>query len=104
MSHKNRVNISSQKPVIRAVLQEAIESVRVSLLFDDAFPNAEATAKVVQTCVIEAAKKFKPATSLIHERLVSDDQYLSKMASVVRNIFSNKYLTELNCSPVLAFR
>jgi hypothetical protein len=104
LSSKNKVNLSLQKPVIRVLLQDAIERVRVSLLFNDAFPDANVALKLVQDSVVAAAERYMPGTTAIHQRLKHNDEYLSKMTSVVRVIFSNKYFTDVICSPVLAFR
>ena len=90
MSPKNKVNISLQKPAIRVLLQDAIERVRASLLFEDTFPDANVALRVIRDCVIAAAERYMPCTSDIHERLKSNDEYLSRMASVVRIIFSIK--------------
>jgi hypothetical protein len=103
MSSRNKVNLSSQRPVICVVLKEAIELVRLSLLFDHAFPDPKVALDLARDSVVKAAKKYRPSTSTIYERLHSDDEYLSKMASVVRIIFLDKYLTEIICSRVLAF-
>ena len=103
LSSKNKVNLSMQKPVIRVLLQDAIESVRASLLFEDAFPDPNAVLRLVRKSVLDAAQKYMPGTTAIHERLKCDNEYISKLASVVRVIFSNKYLTEVIYSLVLVF-
>jgi hypothetical protein len=103
MSSKNKVNLSSQTPTIRVLLHDAIEFIRVSLLFDDAFPNPKGALEVVQNSLISAAEKYLPGTLAIRDRLKCDNEYLSKMSLVVRVIFPNKYLTEIICRYAFAF-
>lgn len=102
ISSRNKVNLNSQAPAIRTLLHDAIERVRASLLFDNAFPDTDAGLTIIRDCLLAAAERYRPGTSAILERLKCDHKYLSKMISVVRIEFSNKYITELVCSPVLA--
>jgi hypothetical protein len=95
ISDKGKVNLFSQKPAIRVLIHDAIEGARVFLLCVDAFPNASAAIQVARECVTDAAEKYQPGTSVIYERLKSDDEYLTKMASVVRFIFLKKNLVNL---------
>ena len=103
MSSQNRVNLSAQQPAIQVVLQDAIERVKVSLLFVEAFPEPDAAHEVVKESVIDAAERYLPGTLAIYNRLKGDNEYLSKMCSVVRVVFSNQCLTKDICSPALAF-
>lgn len=83
ISSKGKLNLSSQKPAIRIILQDAIEEARASLLIEGAFLDPNETTLVTRECITTAAERYKPGTSAIHERLMSDDVYLTKMASVV---------------------
>src|SRR5712672_3080763 len=95
ISDKGKVNLSSQKPAIRVLIHDAIEGAWVFLLCVDTFPNASAAIQVSWECVTDAAEKYQPRTSVIYERLKSDDKYLMKMAFVVRFIFLKKNLVNL---------
>lgn len=99
VTQKKKVNLCLQQPAIRVLLQDAIDIVRVSLMFTDAFPNANATLELVQDSVTTAAKRYRPGTSPIYERLKSDYVYKSQMATVVRTIFSNNYLLKSFAAP-----
>jgi hypothetical protein len=89
-----KMKLCLQQPVIRVLLQDANERVWVSLLFDNAFPDTDTALKMIRESILAAAERFEPGTSVIHERLKCDDEYLSKMIPLVRVIFSIKYLTE----------
>ena len=83
INSQKRLNLCSQTPTIRTLLRDAIERVRISLLFKDAFPDSNDQILVARESVIDAAEKFKPSTSVIYQRLMCDDKYLTRMASVV---------------------
>ena len=102
LTSRKKVNLTSQHAVIRVLLQDAIDSVRLSLLFDNAFPDANTMLQIVQDHLFSAAEKYKPGTAVILERLTSDNEYLTKMSSVVRLIFSNRHITEAIYSYVAA--
>ena len=102
LSSRGKVNLTSQHAVIRVLLQDTIDAVWVSLLFDNAFPDANTTLQIVQDHLFAAAEKYKPGTVVILKRLTSDNEYSTKMSSVVRLIFSNWYITEAICSYVAA--
>ena len=91
---RKKVNLTSQHVVIHVLLQDAIDSVQLSLLFDNAFPDANTTLQIVQDHLFSAAEKYKPGTVVILKRLTSDNEHLTKMSSVVRLIFSNRHITE----------
>jgi len=102
ISSRNKVNLGSQASAIRVLLWDAIDRVQVSLLFDNAFPDTQVGFSITWDCILAAAERYKPGMLDILEQLKCDHEYLLKMSSVVCIVFSNKYITELVCSPVLA--
>ena len=62
LSLRKKVNLTSQSVAICVVLQDSIEAVKVSLLFDNAFPDANATLQIVHIHLFSAAEKYKPGT------------------------------------------
>ena len=103
ISPKRKVKLTIQQPVIRVLLKDAIESVRASLLFDNAFPDTDEALTVIRKSIFYAAERYEPGTTVILERLKCDHEYLSQMCSVVCVIFINEYITEVIRSPVHAF-
>ena len=89
LSSRKKVNLTLQSAAIRVLLQDAIDTVRLSLLFDNAFPDANTTLKIIQDGLLSAAEKYKPGTSVVHEQLTSDVKYFAKLSSVMCLIFSN---------------
>ena len=80
----NKVNLSSQKPLIRVIVQDAIEELRALMLFSHAFPNATIAIGFVWESLLTVADKYRPAASAIHVRLGTDDRYMSMMVRMVR--------------------
>jgi len=77
----NRVTLTTQHPLLRTVIQEAIENLRASLLFDDAFPNAIVTPLAIRECLMSAADN--PKALMVKMRLTSDERYLTTMIRLV---------------------
>ena len=89
LSSRKKVNLTLQSTAICVILQDAIDAVQLSLLFDNAFPDANTMLKINQDCLFSAAEKYKPGTLVIHERLTSDAKYFAKFSSMMHLIFSN---------------
>ncbi|KAH9042828.1 hypothetical protein EDB84DRAFT_1559325 [Lactarius hengduanensis] len=79
-----RLLLTNQDPLVRNVVQEAIENLRASLLFDHAFPTAPIAFAFTKESLITAAEKFKPGATHIQRRLQQDEEYLSKIVPLVR--------------------
>ncbi|KAH9038023.1 hypothetical protein EDB83DRAFT_2524601 [Lactarius deliciosus] len=71
-------------PPVRNVVQEAIENLRASLLFNNAFPTAPIAFAFTKESLITAAEKFKPGATHIQCRLQQDEEYLGKIGPLVR--------------------
>ena len=63
----NRLSLSAQKPLIRVVMQDAIENLCASLLFEHAFPTAPTAIRVVWECLLAAAEQYRPGAAAIHK-------------------------------------
>ncbi|KAH9015332.1 hypothetical protein EDB85DRAFT_1898780 [Lactarius pseudohatsudake] len=79
-----RLLLTNQDPLVRNVVQEAIENLRASLLFDHAFPTATMAFAFTKESLITAAEKYKPGAIHIQRRLQQDEQYLTKIVPLVR--------------------
>jgi hypothetical protein len=100
----NRLALSAQNSLISLVVQDAINNVRASLLFDYAFPEGVDKVALVRGCLLAGAEKYKPSSSHIHERLLNDSEYMALMIHLVRAILSKKLSLNLSyCSRVLGF-
>ncbi|KAI9448875.1 hypothetical protein BJY52DRAFT_1193093 [Lactarius psammicola] len=71
----NKVMLTIQRPLVHAVIQEAIENLQAGLLFTNAFPD---------DCLLTAANRHKPGATDILERLQRDQDYMLKITPVPR--------------------
>jgi hypothetical protein len=68
---------------MHALIQDAIHNLCVVLLFEDAFPKPTVTSALIKDVLIVSAEGYKPDSQPIHQCLMSDSVYLSKMALLV---------------------
>lgn len=83
VSGTRKVTLCIQLPLMRSIILDAVEQVRISLLFTDAFPDAFAALSVIRARLIAAAASRLPIASEIHKRLVCDVDYMIKMIRLV---------------------
>ena len=95
----NKVMLTIQRPLVRAVIQEAIENLRAGLLFTNAFPDVCATLTLIQDCLLTAANHHKPGATDILERLQHDQDYMLKITPVVSPIYFEMTFTDSASQP-----
>ena len=78
-----KVMLMVQRPLIRLVIQDAIEHVRKSLLFEAAFPDTHLVMTFTRNALLAGSTLYNWAVD-IHNRLVCDHDYLNKMTRLVR--------------------
>ena len=78
----NRVMLTLQLPVMRAVLQDAIERTRANLVFGNAFPNVFDTLEYLRDALITAAELNDEGAD-IHRRLIGEHSYFINMSRPV---------------------
>ncbi|KAI0250408.1 hypothetical protein BJV78DRAFT_1283210 [Lactifluus subvellereus] len=81
-SGTNRMALTGQRPLVRLVIQDAIEILRASLVLVNAFPDADLTISLVKDALLSAADQYLPATSCMRARLEKDEQYFTKILPV----------------------
>ncbi|KAI0254978.1 hypothetical protein BJV78DRAFT_1151819 [Lactifluus subvellereus] len=81
-SGTNRMALTGQRPLVRLVIQDAIEILRASLVLVNAFPDADLTISLVKDALLSAVDQYLPATSCMHARLEKDEQYFTKILPV----------------------
>ncbi|KAH9031415.1 hypothetical protein EDB83DRAFT_2652456 [Lactarius deliciosus] len=74
-----RLLLTNQQTLVHNVVQEAIENLRASLLFNNAFPTAPIAFAFTKESLITAAEKFKPGATHIQCQLQQDEEYLGKI-------------------------
>ncbi len=82
----NKITLTNQHPLLHAVIQEAFEHLRASLLFNHGFPNANVTLSLIRVSLIAAAESHSPKALQIHLQLLNDREYMEKMIQLVSSI------------------
>jgi hypothetical protein len=77
-----RVMLTHQLPLLRSVIHDAFEGVRVSLLFGNSFPDATVIPSMTRDALVEAAESHERASN-IHQRLLFDEEYATSMIRLV---------------------
>lgn len=78
--------LTIQRPLVRVIIQDAIENLRASLLFINAFPGPACAVTFIRDALITAASQNGPAAIPVHMRLLQDEDYMAKIVSLVSNI------------------
>jgi hypothetical protein len=81
-----RFILSAQTPLIRVIIQDAIEGLRALMLFNNAFPSAAHAIEFVRDSLLAVADRYRPAASTIYGRLDKDEAYLSTMVRLVSEL------------------
>jgi hypothetical protein len=76
-----KITLTAQDSVIQVVIQDAINNLRISLLFENAFPDAIALPAVIEQSLFTAAGHSGANT--IRTRLMYDREYRLKMMRLV---------------------
>jgi hypothetical protein len=93
--------LTNQRPIIRAIVQDAIEHLRCSLLVRNAFPDPVIAFAFTKDALRLAAERCdKPGGSIIQFRLQEDDEYITKLVSLVSELTSQISRLMFNDSPV----
>ena len=82
MPGSNKVMLTLQRPVMRAVFQETFERIRAAMVFQNAFPNVYDTVEMISDTLIKAAESIDHATNIFN-RLVMDSDYTTNMSRLV---------------------
>lgn len=78
----NKIALTCQRPLIRVVIQDAMENVRADLLFKNAYPDPAVALVTIKESLLASASRH-PGASSIRRRLVFDEQYMTGMIPLV---------------------
>lgn len=90
-----KLALNSQRPLICAIVHEAFDHLRASLLFRDAFPNGAAALSFAREALIAAAEDHKTG-GLVKRRLEADDEYAVRLSSLVCPMIVEDDYTKVN--------
>jgi hypothetical protein len=88
-----KVMLMNQRPLVRVVIQNAMELVRVDLLFNYAFPDPAVSLITIKMSLLTSSSEY-PGAADIHRRLLFDEEYLASIIPLVS--FSNVRIIMLN--------
>ncbi|KAN0105102.1 hypothetical protein V8E52_011375, partial [Russula decolorans] len=83
VSGSNKIMLTVQCLLMRAVFQEAFERIRADMVFKNAFPNIYETIEMITDSLIKAAESNDRATN-IYNRLALDADYSNNMSRLPR--------------------
>jgi hypothetical protein len=85
----NKVTLTIQCPLLCLVFQDAFKNLRVSLLFNNAFPDAAVIPTFIRMALITSAKSHNRASDIL-KWLLCDEVYMAQMACLVSCMISNR--------------
>jgi hypothetical protein len=94
----NKIMLTVQRPLIRAVFHDTLDRTRAAMMFQNAFPNAYDTVEMITDSIIRAAETVNQATNIFN-RLVMDSDYKSDMIRLVSHQYSNTMLLTVFSAP-----
>jgi hypothetical protein len=83
-SSSDRLKLTHQCPMVRSVLHKAIEHLRATMLFTNAFPDICVALGLIKDCLLTAANQLQPGSTDVLKRLTNDQDYLRKITPLVR--------------------
>ena len=78
-----RVMLTIQCQLLRTVIQDSIEILRATLIFENAFPEGDQGFYFAHHTLVSAAEKQLPVTLSIHNWLLQDEDYIRKIIPLV---------------------
>ena len=91
----SKLSLLAQHPIVRAVIQEAIDNLQAALVFTNAFPDICNALTLIKDCLLDAALCLKPGATEMLERLKHDQDYVLKITPLVSVLEFN--MTLLTC-------
>ncbi|KAF8269645.1 hypothetical protein EI94DRAFT_1699341 [Lactarius quietus] len=81
----NKLKLTHKRPMVRAVIQEAIEQLRAMMMFNNAFPEFCVALGLIKDCLFTVANILKPGSAGIYIQLKEDPEYLSRITPLPAN-------------------
>lgn len=87
------IGLTNQTEELKGVLRGCIDFIKLSLLFEDAYPTILSRSGFARTYLISAAQQ--PSAIHIKERLMNDLSFAARLADIVSFLFA--------CSDIYSF-
>ena len=78
-----KLMLTSQQPLIRAIVSDLIETLRAFLLFRNAFPDANVVFSFTREALHLTTEGHRPGGTHVQNRLEDDTEYAAKLISLV---------------------
>ena len=78
--------LGRQHRLVHIVIQDSFDILHVSLLFTNAFPEGSLISQFVKEALLYLALKHTPSTARIYQRLLNDQEYMSKIMPLVSEL------------------
>ncbi|KAH9164868.1 hypothetical protein EDB89DRAFT_1911836 [Lactarius sanguifluus] len=79
----SKIKLTLQHPLVRLVLQDAIDHMRAHLVLINAFPDPGATLAFARDSLMTAVEDCQPDTKILCQRFQDDIEYLTRVIPVV---------------------
>ena len=79
----NKLKLTVQYTEVRGIIQDAVEHIRASVMFTDAFPDANRCILFARRALICSAEARLPESRDVLNRLRGDSDYLAKLIPLV---------------------
>jgi hypothetical protein len=79
----NKLKLTIQYTEVRGTIQDAVEHIRASVMFTDAFPDANRCILFARRALIRSAETRLPDSRDVLNRLRGDSDYMEKLIPLV---------------------
>ena len=92
-----------QRPLVRVVIQDSFDIIRVLLSFNNAFPKGSLITEFVKDALYCSARKHSPGAATIYQRLQHDKVYIGHIIPLVSHVIFIATLADATHRCVLGF-
>jgi len=77
------IMLTTQRPLVRMVIQDSFDILHASLVFINVFPNAPLAVQFVKDALLSSALNHTPGADAIYHQLMHDEEYTRKIIPLV---------------------
>jgi hypothetical protein len=90
--HTNRIGLTMQSSLLRDIIHRTFDKIWAALLFSNSFPDAHETLTLISGLLVSAAAESPKSGSVdVHERLLSDAEFMAQMHVLVSPLTHAEY-------------
>ena len=80
---RTRVMLTIQRQLLHTIIQDLIKILWATLIFENVFPEGDQGFYFARHALVSAAEKQLPVMLLIHNQLLQDEDYISKIIPLI---------------------